>query len=151
MANPYSMFKTDPQLEAETGIILDYGDFRVRVGRAGGANKKYTKLIEARMKAHQRALTAGTLDENVATKILVEVFSSSVIFACDVKDQEKSTDAEPVYIPGILNEEGNIVADDYENRTAWLLNLPELFLDIRKQANDFTLFLAVQQEETIKN
>jgi len=151
MANPYNMFKTDPQLESETGIILDYGDFRFRVGRAGGANKKYSKLIEARMKPHQRALTAGTLDEAVATRILVEVFSSTVIFDCDVLDKEKSTDDNPVYIPGIISETGEVLPDEVQNRVSCLLNLPELFLDIRKQANDFTLFLLSQQEEIAKN
>jgi hypothetical protein len=151
MANPYNMFKTDPIIETETGVTLDYGDFRVRVGRAGGANKKYSKLLEARMKPHQRILAAGTMDDDVATRILVEVFSETVVLGCDVLDKEKSTVELPVYKDGIINEAGEVVEDNKANRIVMLTNLPELFADVRKQANDFTLFLVVQQEEAIKN
>jgi len=151
MANPFQMFKTDPTIETTTGVILDYGDFRCRVARAGGANKRYTKLIEARMKPHSRLLAVGKMDDDVATRILVEVFSETVILDMDVLDKEKSTIEAPVYIPGILCEDGTIIEDNYKNRVEFFLKLEEMFLDVRKQANDFTQFLEAVKEDIVKN
>ena len=40
MNTMFDQFETDPVLESE-GIWIDYGAFRVKIARAGGANKKY--------------------------------------------------------------------------------------------------------------
>lgn len=151
MANPFAMFKTDPELETSKGVIIDYGDFRICVGRAGGANKKYINLLEAMMKPYQRQLATNQMDDDVATRILVEVFAKTVVFGCDVLDKDRSTDTEKVYKSGILTESGVVVEDSAENRQILFMSLKELFIDLRKQATDFTLFLAVQKEETVGN
>ena len=37
MTSPYDIFKTDATTETE-GLVLDYGDFQIRIARAGGSS-----------------------------------------------------------------------------------------------------------------
>src|SRR3546814_8248505 len=67
MASPYELFGTDTKSEKD-GIILDFGEFWLRIARAGGANKKFGRVLDAKMQPHRRAMQSGTLDDDLATR-----------------------------------------------------------------------------------
>lgn len=156
MANPFEMFETDAALETE-GIIIDYGDFRFKVARAGGANKKFTNLINARLKPYEKQFAAGTMDDEVAAQILREVYAATIILEADVLvKQEDKTDQAPdapnEYKPGlIMDRDGTVAPFTKENVVKFFKALPMIFQSLKKDAEDFALFKKVQQEEAIKN
>jgi hypothetical protein len=150
MANPYAIFKTNEGME-QSGIFLDYGDFRVKIARAGGANKRFGKLLTARLKPFKRQIEMDSMDENVATGVMVETYVDSVILDIEIKDKDASTDSNPVYVQGILDPESNILPFNRENAIKFFTDLPELFKDVQAQAGQVALFRAEEQEAEIKN
>lgn len=145
MANPYELFKTDEKMEAEQGVVLDYGDFRIRIARAGGANKKFSKMYEARTKSFRRQMETETLPEEVANRLMVELYVDAVVLGMTVKDKDGK------FVDGIYDAEGNILEYNRRNAIDIFMNLPELFRDIQVQANKISLFRAEELEKDAKN
>lgn len=150
MANPYAVFKTDSDVEVN-GVILDYGDIRIRIARAGGANKKFNRLLTARLKQYKRQIDTESLDEEVASEVMIETYVDGIVLNMEVKDKVNSTKALAVYTPGILDPDGNVLEFNRTNAIAFFTNLPELFKDVQVQSTQVALFRAVEQEEEIKN
>lgn len=142
MATPYQMFKTDETLEQE-GIILDYGDFRIKIAHAGGSNKKFSKLLNYRLKRFERQLAAGTMDDEVAASILREVYAETIVLGFEVK-------AEKGFVAGVPNEDGSTAKFSIKEVVRIFTEIPRLFADVKKQAEDFALFRSVEQEEALK-
>lgn len=139
----YSQFKTDAKLET-TGIVLDYGDFKVTVARAGGANKKFARLLNAKTKAYKRAIQTDTMDEEVGAKIIREVYAETVILNWETKVDGK-------FKQGIEAQDGKILPINAKNIIETFENVPEVFSDIQQQASSFALFREVILEEDSKN
>lgn len=144
-------FKTDPKVEKE-GIILNYEEegFRITVARAGGANKRFQKLLEAKMKPFKRAAQTGTLSNERAVGILQEVYSMAVVLKwetlVDGKWKEGIEDLE------IQNEAGTkIVPASPENILAVFKSLDELWKDVQEQASSYAAFKQEVLETDAKN
>jgi len=166
----YSQFATDTNLE-RAGIDLDYGEFRVRIARAGGSNKRYARVLETKMKPHRRALQAETLDPKRAERLLVESYAEGVIleWAVSVVADAKGAPKEPlvlasahlkktgkeapntVFVKGIESPTGDVLAFTVENVVDTLIALPDLFTDIREQASKAGLFREQALEEDAGN
>lgn len=123
-ANIYAAFETDADKEA-SGVFVDIGTFRFKLARAGGANKRYKALVEKRMKPHVRLAEAGLLPDEKATEILAECFSEAVVL-----DWENVTDRDDFPIPFSPSACKKL-----------LLDLPELFDELRTQAQKAANFL----------
>jgi len=132
MTGMYATFGTDRRME-EQGIILDYGDFRVTVARAGGANKAYALRLDAKVKPHRRAIDLGVLDDTISNRLLREVFAETVVKRWEVK-----RDGE--WVDGIDAPDGGVLPFSRENVITTFEALPDLFTDIREQATRHTLF-----------
>lgn len=143
MASPYEMFETDETMEQE-GIILDYGDFRIRIAHAGGSNKKFSKLLDRRLKPYERQLAAKTMDNDVAAKILREVYAETIVLGFEVK-------AEKGFVSGVPVKDGNPATYSIKEVVRIFTEIPRLFIDVKQQAEDFALFRSVEQEEAAKN
>jgi len=140
----YEKFKTDPDLE-RGGIIIDYGDFRVTVGRAGGANKKFAKLLASRTKPHNRAIQTDTMDPDLALEILRRVYAETIVLNWETKVDGK-------FKVGIEAEEGDKpLPFNADNVELTLKNLPDIFMDLQEQASKMALFLASIQEANAGN
>ena len=126
MTNPYELFATNQDLEAGKGVTLEYPGFEIIIHRAGGANKKFAKVLAEKFKPHRKKHEQNILDEDIANQILVEAYAESVIVGWNkVKDKE-----------------GKDMPFSVENCIKLLLDLPELFKDIQEQANSFATFKA---------
>lgn len=130
MTSPYDLFKTDPEAETE-GLVLDYGDFQIRIARAGGANRAFARALEARLKPYRRQLQSETLDEQVAERILRETYADHVILGWR----------------GVNDAAGKAMAFTRDNVLTLLADLPELFRDIQDQAGRVALFRAQALED----
>lgn len=140
----YKQFQTDKQAEQE-GIVIDYGDFRVTVARAGGSNRKYKKLLNTMAKPYQRLLDTDAMDDVKADKIVMEVFAKTV-----VKKWETLVDGK--WKSGIENPDGKaLLPVNVENLVKTFTALPDLFDDLRDQASKSGLFRAALKEAAAKN
>lgn len=135
----YEDFKTDAAMERD-GIVLDYGEFRVTVARAGGANKQYLKLLEVKTRPHQRAIQAGLLDNERSMAILREAYAETVVRNWEVRREDQ-------WVQGIEGADGTLLPFTKENVLTTFQNLPDLFQDLMEQAGRGMLFRAALREQ----
>ncbi len=136
MPNINELFGTDKNLET-AGIELDYGDFWIKIARAGGANKKYTRILEAVSKPHRRAIQSGNLPNDKANDILKEVYAKAVVLGWGG--------------PGMVDESGQPLDFTVDNCISIFNRLPDLFEDVKAQAESFVLFKVEQAEKDAGN
>lgn len=131
----YKQFGTDKNLET-SGIILQYGEgVEIRIARAGGSNKRYQKSMTQRSKPYRRAMANDTLGNDVAEKMLAEVYAESVVLGWE----------------GVTDEQGEALEFNFDNCVKVLTDLPDLFADIREQAQKSALFRTDDLDEDVKN
>ena len=137
----YKLFKTDENLEA-AGVHIEYGTavrdgkevpVRIKIARAGGANTSFQKALEKATKPYRKALQTGLIDPKLADKIYKEVFASTVVLGW-----------ENVAFP-VMDEAGKVVGEEYlpfnqENALRLFEDLPDLFQDLREQAQNVSIF-----------
>jgi hypothetical protein len=129
----YKTFKTDDELEKK-GVVLNYGDAKIRIARAGGSNDRYQKTLEALTKPYRRAIQTETLDNDTSREILRQVYARAVILDW----QTKGADGE--FAKGIEGADGTLLEVNVENIVKTFKALPDLFTDVIAQANQVSLF-----------
>lgn len=147
-------FKTDEKHETQ-GVILDYGDTRIRIARAGGANKEFAKKLDHKTKPYRRAIQSGALDIERAGDILKEVYAETVVLDWQTK-QGVGENGNFTFTRGIDpidlgKPSGDLLPPTPENIVAVFKNLPDLFLDIQQQAQSTALFRAELDEAAAGN
>ena len=145
----YKQFKTNDNLEIR-GIILDYGDFRVTIARAGGANKRYDKILDLKAKPYKRAIQLGTISAEKDAELMREVYAEAVILKWEVV-VERDEEDNRIFKEGIEAPNGSVIPFSRENVLMTLKNLPDLMKDIQEQANKVSLFREEELEEDAKN
>ena len=135
MPTMYELFQTDKDLEKQ-GVVVDYGTFRVTLSRAGGFNKRYNPVLNAKARPFKRAIDSDSLDPDVGDRLVHETFIDSVIKNWEVKDEEGN------WHVGIESSEegGSLLPFNRENLLLTFTNLPDLFLDIQEQASKATIY-----------
>lgn len=140
----FSQFKTDTNLERQ-GIIIDYGDFRITIARAGGGNKKFARILEHKTKPYRRALATETMNNDLSMAVLREVYAESIVLNWETKVDGK-------FKKGIESEDGGKpIAFNTENVVATFEKLPDLFKDVQEQAAKVALFRQTILEDDAGN
>lgn len=131
----YSAYKTDAARETK-GVLLDLGDAgKFRIARAGGANATFQKRLAALTKPHRRAIQTGNVDEDVANRLMVQVYCETVLLGWE----------------GVTDEDGAELGFSVAAAVKLLVDLPDLFKDIRQTADDASLFRLDLLETDAKN
>lgn len=115
----YDDYQTDESLEQE-GVVRTYGDFWVRLARAGGSNKKYGKVLKQKTEKVRRAIELNKLPSEEADRIMVEVYAEAVVLGWGGE--------------GLVDRNGVAIPFTTENVKRVLTDLPELFAQIQKDA-----------------
>lgn len=129
----YEMWGTEAILETG-GVWIDYGKEagKFLIARAGGANTKFAKVLEAKMRPHRRLLEGKgkqkKLDNDIATKVLMEAFIEGCLLEWE----------------GVTDRDGKELPLTKANAVQLFTDLPDLFNDLREQASSMATF---QQEE----
>ncbi len=146
------LFRTDEVLETK-GVVIDYGSFRITLARAGGANKKFTRLLEAKTRPHRRAMQTETMQDAAAMAILREVYAEGAIMLWENRSVlGKDGEWTGAWKVGIEPEKGDtLLPFTQENITRTLEELPDLFLDLQAQSNKVSLYRVHNLEEDAKN
>lgn len=140
MTNLYTAFKTDETLEKD-GIVIQYGEnskgqpIEFRIARAGGANARYSKVLEFKIKPHRRMIQNGNMPEETAMKAVRETFVETVLLGWS----------------GVEGPDGKAIEYSQENALKLFKDLPDLFRDIKEQAENGSLFRAEILDEEAKN
>jgi len=128
------MFKTVPSLE-EKGVVIEYGEgVEITVARAGGANKKFARMLTRLTKPHRRAIQTETVPEGVEKKIVMETYANSI-----VKDWKGITKD---IITGDDADAEIQLECTAENIIAVFEALPDLFEDVAKCSQNISLYRA---------
>jgi hypothetical protein len=135
---------TDEKHEVE-GIWVDYGNFAVRLARAGGANKRYLKLMEARLAPHKRAIQLKTMDDAVATNLILDVFLSTIIINWAIVLDGKTVEGK-MHMP-----DGTVVDFNKENAKQLLTAIPNIFVTIQKDSSEQASYLVEELEHDAGN
>lgn len=139
----YEKFKTDDNIEKQ-GIVLDYDFFRIRIARAGGGNKKFTKLVEKLTKPHRRAIQAEMMSLEEQEKLVLTAFSRAVVL-----DWETKIDGE--FVQGIEGPNGELIPFSEKAVFDTLEALPELYKDLQQSATKAGLFREAEREADAGN
>ena len=138
--NLYKQFKTDETLEKQ-GIQLSYGnndngeEILIIISRAGSSNSNYTRVVEAKTKPYRRQIQAETLPRDVSDKIMREVYAESIVLGWS----------------GVCDQDGNSLSFTKENVIKIFTDLPDLFEDVKEQANKASLFRSEEMSSDSKN
>ena len=125
----YRTFETDPQLEQE-GIKLHYGftndgrPVKIRVARAGGANKRFAKILEEESEPYRRAIETGQMDGRVADEVMQRVYARAIVLGWENVEDENDEPMECTF----------------DNVMKLFNDLPDLWHDLRTQAGKNALY-----------
>ncbi|HNQ98406.1 MAG TPA: hypothetical protein PKN52_00320 [Trueperaceae bacterium] len=139
----YKLFKTDPNLE-KAGIVVDYGDFRVTLARAGGGNRRFAQVLEAKTKPFKRAIQTEMMDNERGLQLLRETYAEAVILNWEVRQGED-------WVQGIEAPDGSVMEFSVANVLETFKNLPDLFTDLQEQASKAALFRQTVRENDAGN
>jgi len=143
----YQQFGTDKNLE-KSGIVIDYGDFRVTVARAGSANSKFVRTHEFLTKPVRRLIDQDLLPVDKQQEINRALYAKAVVLNWEVKETKGDKET---WKQGIEGPDGSILPFNEENLIATFAALPDLFLDIQVQSSKMKLFMAAEREADAKN
>lgn len=136
----YKQFSMDQSLEKK-GILLEYGEnsdgtmIALRIARAGGSNKRYERRLEKAFKPYRRQIQAGTADEKVLRRALIEVFAETVVLGWE----------------NVHDENGEPLPFTKDNCVKLFNDLPDFFDDVRDAASSYDLFRQDEMEVDAKN
>ncbi len=128
-----SLFGTDPQLEQE-GVWCQYGTMRFLLARAGGANRRYGKVMMARMKPVRRALEIGNLSEERSRALLADVLAETVVLNWEKVKYKKQ-----------------VLEYSKENCRNLLTEFPDLLNELHSLAQRLELYRKDSSEAAAKN
>lgn len=145
----YKDFATDKNME-RSGVLLNYGDVRLLIARAGGSNRKFSEVFKEKAQPYRYAIDHGKMSEEDANRIMAEAYAESVILGWQsvVRDENgdvvRDSKGKPKIQQSIEGKDGKQMKFTVENCTQLLLDLPDLFRDIQQMASDQRNF---QKEE----
>lgn len=144
-----NQFKTDDSLETK-GVVLDYGTTRIRIARAGGANKRFGLALAKATKPHKRSIQAGIMDPTLSDFLIRDVYARTIVIGWETKgeDGEFKSGIDPT---DVGEPEGKLLSVSAENILRVFNHLPDLFTDVNAQAQEHAIFRAELDEVSAKN
>lgn len=135
MTSIYDLFSTDRASETE-GVWIDYGEFgRFKLARAGGSNKAYIAALQKMFKEHRHQIDTDTMSDDVAEKKTREIFCKHVLLSWE----------------GVKGKTGRNLAHSHDAAVQLMTDLPDLYSDLRAQAQKISNFRAEAMEADAKN
>lgn len=138
----YKQYETNSNKET-TGVEIEFPEAADEQGnipafaicRMGGANKSYAKALEAATRPYRRQIQLGTMKNEVAEKLFMEVFVDTVLKGWkNVKDRN-----------------GNLIEFSRESALILFNDLPEVYQRLQEEAQLVANFRNEGLEEEAKN
>lgn len=145
----FKLFGTSKVAEKE-GVWVNYGDIKFLVARAGGSNIAYAELLKAKIRPVRHQIDRDTLSKAEDDRINAELYAEVIIKDVQVRVSEEGVEPEE-WKKGLPTEDGEVVPFTVGGVTKLLLDLPDLFRDIRVCASDASKYLKSQEDADVKN
>ncbi len=143
VSSVFKLFATSKELEKK-GVWLDYGDVKFLVARAGGANHGYAELLKAKIRPIRHQVERDLLSAEENDRINAELFAEAIIKDVKVKVDDN-------WQQGVPSADGPVLPYTKANVVKLLLELPDMFRDIRQCAADANKYLIDQEAADEKN
>lgn len=142
----FDIYETDSKLEND-GIVLNFGPSKVTVARQGGSNLSYMKELSDELNKLGKT-GSKSLDFIEESELIKRVFCKAVI-----KNHEIKNDSGEFVSGCMIKKDGKkeIVPYNTENMMTMLDQLPEYYIEIKKYADDYKTYRALQVKEQEKN
>ncbi len=127
------------------GVLLDLGDSRIRIARAGGSNIRFQKLYEAYQKVYGRQIELDTLDDKVQLREFISIYAKAIVLGWESGPLDEPING---IIPG---PDGEDLQFNEANTIKILTDLPELFSYITKSSMEVALFRDKVKQADAKN
>lgn len=141
-------FKTDKTAEVE-GIWIDVAvndhngnPIRIKLSRMSSSNKRYTKQLNAVTKPHQAAIQNDAMDNDLARKMLQEVFADTILLGWENLPKSELTGDD---------KDTEELEFNRDNAIALFTEMPDLYDDWEARANKAAAFREIEREEVAKN
>lgn len=141
-------FKTDRNAEVE-GVWIEVGindhngrPIRIRISRMSQSNKRYTKELNRVTKPHQSAIQNDAMDNDLARKMLQEVFADTILLEWDNLPKSELTGND---------DDKDELEFTRENVLALFKELPDMYDDWEARANKASAFREQEQVVNAKN
>lgn len=136
----FKQYKTDSAKEATGARIVkghndDGSEIVFLIARTGKGNTAYKLASERAFKGKRDAIKKGTLSNDEAETILLDLFCGHIL-----KGWENVTD-----------EQGAGIPFSAENAKKLMLELPDLYEELTQESNDISNFLDSNREADAKN
>ena len=128
----YELFRTNPDLE-KNGVEYEGENFLITIARAGGANKRYARMLEQHSRPYRRALQTETLGNDKAMELLYMTYADAVIIAWKTKVNGE-------WVEGIEGPDGELLPFTRDNVIMTFKQLPDLFLEIQEQSGKVSIY-----------
>lgn len=150
MSSAFKIFSTNEKAESN-GVWQDFGDFKVCIARSGGGNKRFARVMEAKIKPFLRAVKTETLDPEIANRIMMECFAECVVTGWQCKQPDPSAPEGFVWADVVEVAEGVFEPFTPAAVMKAFKALPNMFLDIQAQAGAFANFRDAVRETNAGN
>ena len=136
----FDQFETNTDKEAE-GVEVQYAPNKdgsvptFVVSRMGKSNKKYSKMLDKATKPYARQLQLGTLANETADKLFMDVFVKTVLKGWK----------------NVYGRDGAPLEFTPENAAMILTALPDLYDDLQEKAKSAALFREEERETDAGN
>lgn len=143
-----STFKTDRSLETDgVEVPVDINEHNgepitINISRMGTSNKKYTKRLEAVMQPHQAALNNDSMPNELAGKLLRQVFVDTVLNGWNNLPKSELTGDD---------KDTELLEFNRENALALFEEMPELYTDWSERAKKAATFREAVRNDIAKN
>ena len=136
----YKAYKTDSSRENLGARIVkgsneDGTEIAFLVGRAGKSNTTYKLASERAFKPHRAAIKSGTLSNEVAENLLLDLFCGHILKGWE----------------NVRDEQGAELQFTTENAKKLMNDLPDLYQELSDAANETANFLDSNREADAKN
>jgi hypothetical protein len=131
------------------GILVNYGDFRFKIARAGGSNQDFRRLLQAKLKPFRHQMDNDTMDEKASEAIVREVYARTIVLGWETKVSEDPS-PEGTWEPWLETPDGK-TKFSVEACIKVLTDLPELFKDIQSMASKAAHYRKAEEEADTGN
>lgn len=135
MTSIYDLFETDEDKETEGFVHRITDKISFTLARAGGANKRFQKVMEAKTRPYRRQIQDDSMDVDLANELMRETFAETVILGWE----------------GITDKDGKPIKFSPANALKLLNQMPDLFDELRDAASKQANFRAEQIADDVGN
>lgn len=141
----FEQFQSDPALERD-GVVFHYDQDWVKVAYAGGFNREFNRVLEAKRRPFLREIATEQFDDEAARQVLMETYAETAIKGWGNKALEAAGE------PGIIAMlDGTKLSFSPANVLEAFKQCPHWFLDIARKSSVLSNYRTESLKDASKN